>query len=153
MLTRFARNMNMGVSGTSHSNKQIDATKQMQEMINKPNTPKDWINYLINQSIINPMIINQLKKVQIGEACQCGCNGFAVYIPVDHDGLSSKFINTVFEFSIETSDGANIDILLHTNNLGQLRYIDIETATANSIPVPNNILIGATIQAPQKSAI
>ena len=84
----------------------------------------------------------QFAAATLFDFCGCGCNSFAVSVPVSAyiEPIAQRNSgNLIFEadFSL-AEEGKTLEILLFTNESGNLGYVEIDCC-ANAYPVPDVI--------------
>ena len=117
-------------------------------MENNPDRAAFWADFILTRcEYPAPTLLRgQLADATFAEFCSCGCNSFGVQNSEGARPLTPPLNEVrfgrhgaIFEAEFRLVDGKTIEIVLFTNDEGNLDYIEVD-CDANSEPVPQEIV-------------
>jgi hypothetical protein len=90
-------------------------------------------------------LARQLAIASVTEFCDCGCNSFGVYIPLEAGAAplceAMPYPAAIFQSSFLLSpSGKSLELVIHADQRGNLSYVNVD-CNANSEPVPERIVL------------
>ncbi|QGZ38094.1 hypothetical protein IP92_01621 [Pseudoduganella flava] len=111
-------------------------------MANSRQRATDWLSFLLTQDLpFGEALRSQIAAGSVRELCECGCEGFAFAVPVEakvqrlQDGAG-----VFYEVAFTSNYPEEIDILLFTDERGNLSWVDVTYGASNIGPMPADIV-------------
>jgi hypothetical protein len=116
-------------------------------MANSQKLATDWLRFLLTQDLpFGEALRSQVAVGKVGEVCNCGCQGFAFEVPTQaHARPLQEGAGVFYEVVFASNYPEQIDILLFTDERGNLNWIDITYGACNIEPMPEGIIPGEKI--------
>jgi len=117
-------------------------------MPNGPDRAQFWKEFLVERCDYPApeRLRAQLAEAVFSDFCDCGCNSFAVEVPVGVAPLANARRNppegsgAIYTADFEMGDGRTLEIILFAGDSGNLDYVEVDCC-ANSYPVPDHISV------------